>query len=121
MWIRPHAHSLFKARLVGCKLLILGLALSLSIRAQTPVVVPQGFVNAATGRSAFGVPVAARGSLVSIYGSNLSAIITSATGVPLPTQLPGTQTQVLFGGIAAPLLFVSPVQINAQVPFELPD
>jgi uncharacterized protein (TIGR03437 family) len=35
--------------------------------------------------------------------------------------LPGTQTQVMFGEIAAPLLYVSPTQVNAQVPFELPD
>ena len=90
-------------------------------QAQTPVINPLGLVNAATGRSASSVPVAARGSIVSIFGNNFSSTTASANGLPLPTQLPGTGTQVLFGGIAAPLFFVSPTQINAQVPFELPD
>jgi uncharacterized protein (TIGR03437 family) len=76
-------------------------------------------VNGATGLSSSSVPVAARGSIVTIYGSNLATANTSANGFPLPTQLGGTQ--VSFGGIPAPLLFVSASQINAQVPFEIPD
>ena len=90
-------------------------------QAQTPTINPLGLVNAATGRSSSSVPVAARGSIVSIFGKNFSTATASADRVPLPIQLPGTGTQVLFGGIAAPLFFVSPAQINAQVPFELPD
>lgn len=30
-------------------------------------------------------------------------------------------TQVWFSGVAGPLLYVSPTQINVQVPFEIPD
>lgn len=41
------------------------------------------------------------------------------TGDSLPTELAGTQ--VYFDGIRAPLLFVSPNQINAQIPFEVQD
>lgn len=41
------------------------------------------------------------------------------TGDFLPTELAGTQ--VYFDGIRAPLLFVSPTQINAQIPFEVQD
>ncbi len=37
--------------------------------------------------------------------------------IPLTTSL--NNTSVIIGGIAAPLYFVSPGQINAQVPFEL--
>jgi uncharacterized protein (TIGR03437 family) len=66
--------------------------------------------NAASGASSDVVPQ----MLVSIVGENLAAQATSANGFPLPTQLAGTS--VTFDGIAAPLLFVSPNQINAQVP-----
>ena len=37
--------------------------------------------------------------------------------VPLPTTVNGTQ--VLIGGIKAPLYFTSPGQVNAQIPYEL--
>ena len=77
------------------------------------------FVNAANYQSSSAVPVAARGSIVAIFGTNLSNGTASAAAFPIPTQLSGTQ--VLFQGIAAPLLSVSPTQINAQVPFELPN
>ena len=87
--------------------------------AQNPVVAPGGVVNAANGRAVANFAAAARGSLISIYGSDLAAETVSASGTPIATELAGTR--VLFGDTAAPLLFVSPGQINAQVPFELPD
>jgi uncharacterized protein (TIGR03437 family) len=65
-----------------------------------------------------GSPSAAPGSLISIYGANLSADSGAASSVPLPDSLKGTS--VTIAGIRAPLLFVSPGQINAQVPFEAP-
>jgi uncharacterized protein (TIGR03437 family) len=37
--------------------------------------------------------------------------------LPLPTKLNGTS--VLIGGKASPLFYVSPTQINVQIPFEL--
>ena len=92
---------------------------SMPASAQNPVVAPGGVVNAASGRAVSGVAGAARGSLVSIYGSDLAAETVSSTGAPLEIQLAGTR--VWFGDVAAPLLFVSPGQINAQVPFELPN
>lgn len=52
-----------------------------------------------------------------IYGSNLAAQITPSATLPLPTAL--NQTSVIIGGMLAPLYYVSPGQINAQVPFEL--
>ncbi len=52
-----------------------------------------------------------------IYGSNLSSQALSASVVPLPESLGGTS--VTIGGVQAPLYYVSPLQINAQVPFEL--
>ena len=60
------------------------------------------------------------GTLVTINGSNLSD--SSASGAPsakgfYPTSLGGVR--VYFDGIAAPLLYVSPTQINAQLPFDV--
>ena len=98
-----------------------GLALIANAEGQAPAVSPHGLVNAATGQSASSVPVAARGELVQIFGINLADAQLAATSAPLTTKLSGSETQVWFGGIAAPLLFVSPTQINAQVPFELPN
>ncbi len=60
--------------------------------------------------------ISAPGTLISIFGSNMASDIVEAKTLPLPTQL--GNTQVLVNGIAAPLFFVSPLQINAQVPFE---
>jgi len=57
------------------------------------------------------------GNIVQIYGQNLASQTLSATNIPLPTSLGGTS--VIVGGIQVPLYFVSPGQINAQIPFEL--
>ncbi len=64
----------------------------------------------------------APGTLLSIFGTNLSD--SSAIGQPkadgfYPQQLAGVT--VYFDGIKAPLLSVSPTQINTQVPFEVSD
>jgi uncharacterized protein (TIGR03437 family) len=59
----------------------------------------------------------APGGLVSILGSNLSdGTATAPAGVEsLPTTLGGVQ--VYFNGVLAPLMYVSPNQINSQVPW----
>jgi uncharacterized protein (TIGR03437 family) len=62
-------------------------------------------------------PKVAPGSLFSIFGSDLSAVTQSASSLPLPLNLAGASVTV--GGKPAPLVFVSPVQINAQVPYEV--
>ncbi len=67
----------------------------------------------------------APGTLVTIIGKFLSeGPAEGVTGVPnsqgfYPNKLAGVQ--VYFDGILAPLLFVSPTQINAQLPFEVSD
>lgn len=83
-----------------------------------PAISSGGIVNAT---NAARVAPASPGSLISIYGSNLTRFTVSGTGIVaglLPTTRAGTQVQIGTTGI--PLLFVSPNQINAQVPFELP-
>lgn len=60
-------------------------------------------------------------SIVSIFGSNLAAGIEAAGALPLPTSLQGTTVLVedRFGvGRLARLFFVSPNQINLQIPPE---
>ncbi|MBK9167788.1 MAG: hypothetical protein IPM24_10020 [Bryobacterales bacterium] len=61
------------------------------------------------------------GTIVSVIGDDLSEF----TGVADPNeeQLPTTlaNTQVYADGIRLPLFFVSPTQINAQLPFEISD
>jgi uncharacterized protein (TIGR03437 family) len=59
-----------------------------------------------------------RGSIVSLFGSNLADSTERAKSLPLPTKLAGTTVAVGDLELEAPLYFVSPVQINLQLPFE---
>ncbi len=80
-----------------------------------PAIETGGVVNAAT----FTAGVAG-GGIISIFGRNLTAgDSTSASALPLPTSLAGTSVAV--DGRPAPLYFVSPTQINAQLPVEAQD
>jgi uncharacterized protein (TIGR03437 family) len=63
------------------------------------------------------IPAMSPGCLISIFGTGLAPSLQNASAVPLPTNL--EDTSVMIGGIQAPLYFVSPIQINAQVPFEV--
>lgn len=63
----------------------------------------------------------ARASLVSGFGENLATTTQSATEVPLPTTLAGTTVTIrdrLGVDRLAPLFFVSPTQVNYQIPSE---
>jgi uncharacterized protein (TIGR03437 family) len=60
----------------------------------------------------------APGSLFSIFGQGFSQQTFSASKLPLPTTL--GSTQVLINGQPVPLDYVSPTQINAQMPIETP-
>lgn len=59
----------------------------------------------------------APGTWASIFGNQLAPVTAQADSVPLPNQLNGVS--VTIGGLAAPLRFVSPTQINVVIPFEL--
>jgi uncharacterized protein (TIGR03437 family) len=59
----------------------------------------------------------APGAIISIFGQNL-ADGTALGGVPRETVLAGTLA--VLGGVSLPLLYVSPTQINAIVPYGIP-
>jgi uncharacterized protein (TIGR03437 family) len=75
----------------------------------------QSVVNAASLQ-----PNLSPGALVSVFGSNLTGPVLSTNyddTASYPTSVAGTS--VAFNGTAAPLLYLSPSQINAIVPFAL--
>jgi len=78
-----------------------------------PQISPGGIVNAAS----YTAPLS-RCGLASVFGTNLADTPASATSLPLPTTL--GNAQVVVNGTAAPLFYVSPSQINFQVPCEAP-
>src|SRR5258708_2670159 len=87
---------------------------SVSLNAQTPGINAGGIVNAASFTAGQAV---APGSLVAIFGTSLAKQQTLADSIPLATSLGGVS--VTFNGIKAPLSFVNPGQINAQIPWEV--
>ncbi len=88
-------------------------AVAVTLAVGVPVINRGGIVNAASfARDA----IVSSGSLVSLFGSNLAQGTEVAAAQPLPRTLAGTQ--VLVNDVAAPLFFVSPTQINFQMPVE---
>jgi uncharacterized protein (TIGR03437 family) len=63
----------------------------------------------------------APGSLITLFGTNLSERTEAASfaGTALPFSL--ANTQLFVDGLPAPLTFVSPTQVSAQLPFEVAD
>lgn len=59
----------------------------------------------------------APGSVVAIKGSNLAGIIAAAQSFPLGTSMGGVTVTV--NGTPAPVFYVSPTQINIQLPYEI--
>jgi uncharacterized protein (TIGR03437 family) len=68
-------------------------------------------VSAADSKSA-----AAPGGLITLYGSNLSPTNQATSQIPVPTAL--ANSCVTVNGQPIPLIFVSPSQVNAQMPFQ---
>jgi hypothetical protein len=88
--------------------------------ATSPVISTNGVVNAST----YAVGPLVANSLVSIFGINMASV--TALGEPsegrYPTNLFGTRVSFITsrGSVDAPLLYVSPLQVNIQVPIGLP-
>lgn len=89
------------------------------------------FIRNGTAHSAFTNPDLAIGNVASyitdstpagsvfvLFGQNLAARTVSASTVPLPTTL--LNTSVTVNGELAPLFYVDPGQIDAQIPWDIP-
>lgn len=87
---------------------------ALPVMAQAPVIFTGGTVNGADYSRDL-----SPGAIVSIFGSNLASGTAQASSIPLPTNLLGTMVRVAAGGTTQnlPLWYVSPGQINAQLPY----
>ena len=82
---------------------------------QSPAIATRGTVNAAD----YSRDVAP-GAIVVIFGSNLAASTAAASALPLPQSLGGASVELMPSGVLLPLFYVSPGQINAQLPYDVP-
>jgi uncharacterized protein (TIGR03437 family) len=67
--------------------------------------------NAASFKAGF-----APGMVMSVFGSQLASSTQTASTLPLPLTMAGVS--VTINGVSAPLYFVSPGQLNVQIPYE---
>jgi uncharacterized protein (TIGR03437 family) len=79
--------------------------------ASPPTIQQNGVVNAASFDQ-----ILSPGSIFTVFGQNLSLSTGGATTIPLPPTLNGTT--ILINGIQTPILWTSPTQVDAQIPFE---
>ena len=86
-------------------------ALPFAIALPTPTTSSDGILNSASF-----LPALAPGALFSIFGTNLATATAQFSTAPLPVSLGGTS--VSLNGADIPLLFVSPGQVNAQIPYQ---
>lgn len=70
-----------------------------------------GMSNAASGQQVY-----APGMILSVYGAGLGNFAQSAAAIPLPSFLAGFEAFI--NGVPAPLYYVSPNQVNIQIPYE---
>ena len=113
------AHHYLSVEVDGARLTVraIGLAgdeMDRLILTPPPNVSETGVVNTASGTAEL-----APGALVSVYGRNLAPEDQQASQAPLPRELSGVSLTA--NGEPLPLLYVSPTQINAQLPFALRD
>jgi uncharacterized protein (TIGR03437 family) len=81
---------------------------------RVPFIAPAGIKNAAGDTPVDGV---APGSIISIYGASIASRLEVGPANPLAQSLAGVV--VLLGDRLIPLIYVSPDQINAQLPVDL--
>jgi uncharacterized protein (TIGR03437 family) len=86
---------------------------NIGVAAPIPAVATGGVQNGAT----FLPTPVAPGSVVTIKGTNLAGSIAAAPSFPLVTSMNGVTVSV--NGTLAPLFYVSPTQINIQLPYEI--
>ena len=90
-----------------------GILAAAAALAQAPAVNPGGVVNTAN----YAPQGVSPGSIVAIFGTNLAGALAFSDSIPLSVTL-GTVSSVTFNGVSAPLYYVGPLQVDAQMPFE---
>ncbi|PYT21883.1 MAG: hypothetical protein DMG57_37285 [Acidobacteria bacterium] len=75
----------------------------------------QAVINAVTNAASYATDALSPGSLITLFGTDLAPVTARARATPLPLSI--ADVSVTVNGLAAPLLYLSPLQINAQVPF----
>jgi uncharacterized protein (TIGR03437 family) len=82
---------------------------------QTPMTVG-GISNAASGQQAY-----APGMILSVYGAGMGDFAQAAGATPLPSMMAGLEAWVFDNGnpngVSTPLYYVSPNQVNLQIPY----
>ena len=88
---------------------------TVTLAIDTPAISQNGVVNGASFAPNAAV---SPGSIASLFGVNLAATAATASTTPLPTTLAGTQVLLVLpgGNVAVPLFYVSPTQINFELP-----
>jgi uncharacterized protein (TIGR03437 family) len=90
-----------------------GFIANIGVTPPMPAIPTGGVQNGAT----FTASQVAPGSVVTIKGSNLAGRIAAAQSFPLGNSMVGVTVSV--NGTPAPLFYVSPTQINIQLPYEI--
>ncbi|HEY4359461.1 MAG TPA: protease pro-enzyme activation domain-containing protein [Bryobacteraceae bacterium] len=78
-----------------------------------PVPSIAALVNGASLQTGF-----APGGIMTVFGSQLALAVGLASNIPLPVSMNGVA--VTINGVAAPLYYVGPGQLNIQIPYETP-
>jgi uncharacterized protein (TIGR03437 family) len=89
---------------------------AVSIPVTFVVGVSQSTVITAVANGASYAQAFAPGTLMTVFGTQLSATTATAGALPLPLSWVGVSATV--NGVSAPLYYVSPVQVNVQIPYE---
>ena len=97
--------------------LALAVALCASAAEEQPLTTVRSAVNAVSLQSA--PTVVAQGGILAVFGEQLAAAHTKPEAAPLPLALEDPAVEVLINGVAAPIFFVSPTQVNVLVPWEI--
>jgi len=80
-------------------------------------VTPDPAISGLTDAAAY-QQVYSAGMLMTVWGSHLSPSTVGASSVPLPGSFAGVYATI--NGEIAPLLYVSPSQLNVQIPWDIP-
>jgi uncharacterized protein (TIGR03437 family) len=78
---------------------------------------PENLAISSLANAASGQPVFAPGMILSINGTQLGTFAQSAAAIPLPQFLAGFEATI--NGVPTPLSYVSPNQVNLQIPYEI--